>query len=84
MNSKNHVAKPKVRKYKVLVLTLFFFSLSVTCAELFAQDSLAHYSLAELDTLYKNTKKPQDKLPYALAMLKKGEMQLNIRDSAFA
>ena len=84
MKTKNPFAKQKVRKYKVLILTLFFFSFSVTCTQILAQDSLARYSLAELDTLYKHTKIPQDKLPYALAMLKTGEKQFNKQDTSYA
>ncbi|MCH2023997.1 MAG: tetratricopeptide repeat protein [Saprospiraceae bacterium] len=84
MNSKTQLTIPQVVLYKALIFTLFFFSLSITCNKLFAQDSLANYSLAELDTLYINTKKAKDKFPYAMAMLKKGRTQLNTQDTAFA
>ncbi|MCP4443057.1 MAG: CHAT domain-containing protein [Aureispira sp.] len=47
------------------------------------QDSLAHYSLNNLDTLYENAKTPQERLIYALAMLKKGEQELSIQDTRY-
>ena len=66
-------------------LTLFFSCL-LFCINLTAQenDSLSLYSIAELDSLFLKQKKPAEQLPYALAMLKKGEKELDNKDTAFA
>lgn len=47
-------------------------------------DSLSHYTLAQLDSIYQTKKKPQEQLPYALAMLQKGEKELDTKDTSYA
>jgi len=63
-------------------LVFLFLLLSTTI--LSAQDSLANYSFVELDALYKQAENPKNKLPYALTMLKKGEKELDVEDTAYA
>jgi tetratricopeptide (TPR) repeat protein len=62
------------------------FCCLLLCLNLTAQenDSLSRYSIAELDSLFLKQKKPAEKLPLALAMLKKGEKELDKTDTAFA
>ena len=66
-------------------LTLFF-SFFLLCLNLTAQvnDSLSRYSITELDSLFINKEHPEEQLIYALAMLKKGEKELDNKDTAFA
>ena len=49
-----------------------------------AQNNLDDYTLAELDSLFVSAQKPQEKLTYALAALKKSEKELDIKDTTFA
>jgi CHAT domain-containing protein/tetratricopeptide (TPR) repeat protein len=53
-----------------------------------AQDSiperLLRYSLNELDSMYQSEINSKDQLPYALAMLKKGEQTLDVTDTVYA
>jgi tetratricopeptide (TPR) repeat protein len=65
---------------------LFFLTCILFCVKLTAQenDSLSRFSIAELDSLFKIQKKPVEQLPYALAILKKGEKELDNSDTAFA
>jgi tetratricopeptide (TPR) repeat protein len=59
----------------------FLFVFNVLNAQ---TDSLANYSLAQLDSIFKTKITPQDQLPYALAMLKKGEQILDVSDTVYA
>ena len=63
---------------------LVIIVLLLLCSQLKAQDSLAYYTLVQLDSLYKNQKKPQEQLPYALALLQKGGKELDTKDTAYA
>jgi CHAT domain-containing protein/Tfp pilus assembly protein PilF len=66
------------------IITLVFILLTFCLNNGKAQDNLQDYTLAELDTLYKHTKKPAEKLAYALVMLQKGEEKFGTQDTSYA
>ena len=68
-------------KKLILFIVCVLLSLNLTAQ---VNDSLSRYSIAELDSLFKIQKKPAEQLPYALAMLKKGEKEMEVNDTAFA
>jgi len=64
----------------LLILSMLLYNVSLT-----AQDNnLKGYTLEALDSLYQQAERPQDKLPYAQAMLTKGQQELNTQDTAYA
>jgi len=60
---------------------LFFF---IATFSLQAQKQIANYNLKALDSLYKQQDSPQDKLPYALAMINRADQEGQQQDSSYA
>jgi tetratricopeptide (TPR) repeat protein len=68
---------------KIFIPLFLVFNVFILCAQE-TVESLSEKNMSSLDSLYSNTKNPKDMLPFAQAMLKKGEIELDQNDTSFA
>ncbi len=72
------------RTYMKYLVPFFLFLSIVLEAQVVDSIQLNKMSLTQLYSLFKSQNKPEEQLPFALAMLQKGEKELDTQDTAYA